>query len=53
MTVKDVSGGVAETINVSKYLAEDQMHTIPDLFQILRVAFEQQALIVSAIKVSF
>jgi calpain-5 len=50
--LQDVSGGVAERINVSKYLAEDPMHTLGDLFQTLRMAFEQQALIVSAIAVS-
>ncbi|KAI6191798.1 Calpain-5 [Aphelenchoides bicaudatus] len=48
--LQDVSGGVAETINVSKFLAEDPLHTLTDLFQLLRIAFEQQALIVSAIK---
>ncbi|KAI6209373.1 Calpain-5 [Aphelenchoides besseyi] len=47
--LQDVSGGVAETINVSKYLAEDPHHTLGDLFQTLRIAFEQQALIVAAI----
>jgi calpain-5 len=51
--LQDVSGGVAETINVSKFLAQDPMHTLTDLFQRLRIAFEQKALIVSAIKVSF
>lgn len=46
-----VSGGVAETINVSKFLAEDPVHTITDLFQTLRIDFDQKSLIVSAIKV--
>ncbi|CAD5229547.1 unnamed protein product [Bursaphelenchus okinawaensis] len=47
--LQDVSGGVAETINVKKYFNEDQNNTPTDLFRLLRTAFDQQALIVAAI----
>uniref|UniRef100_A0A1I7SLZ9 Calpain catalytic domain-containing protein n=2 Tax=Bursaphelenchus xylophilus TaxID=6326 RepID=A0A1I7SLZ9_BURXY len=47
--LQDVSGGVAETINVKKYFHEEQKSTPTDLFRLLRTAFDQQALIVAAI----
>uniref|UniRef100_A0A915DMK4 Calpain catalytic domain-containing protein n=1 Tax=Ditylenchus dipsaci TaxID=166011 RepID=A0A915DMK4_9BILA len=48
--LQDVSGGVAETINVRKFLSSDGAEgTGLRLFQTLRNAFDQQALIVAAI----
>lgn len=50
--LQDVSGGVAETINVSKFLAGDVSDSKGKLFQTLRNAFDDNALIVAAIAVS-
>ncbi|KAI1703875.1 calpain family cysteine protease domain-containing protein [Ditylenchus destructor] len=47
--LQDVSGGVAETINVQKFLAGETGDPRGRLFQTLRNAFDQQALIVAAI----
>ncbi|KAK0403836.1 hypothetical protein QR680_017149 [Steinernema hermaphroditum] len=51
--LQDVSAGVAETINVSKFLGFEADATVSDhdgrLFQTLKQAFEHQALIVAAI----
>ncbi|KAH7728797.1 calpain-5 [Aphelenchoides avenae] len=48
--LQDVSGGVAETISVPKFLAENpsEKRSI-QLFRTLQTAFDQQALIVAAI----
>uniref|UniRef100_A0A1I7WSF7 Calpain catalytic domain-containing protein n=1 Tax=Heterorhabditis bacteriophora TaxID=37862 RepID=A0A1I7WSF7_HETBA len=47
--LQDVSGGVAETINVAKFLKFDAMAKAVMLFNYLRDAFENEALIVAAI----
>ncbi|TKR80373.1 hypothetical protein L596_014456 [Steinernema carpocapsae] len=51
--LQDVSAGIAETINVHKFLGFDAESTVTDpdgrLFQTLRNAFDNQALIVAAI----
>lgn len=51
--LQDVSGGVAETINVVKFLSGDSNDSNGKLFQALRNAFDHNALIVAAIAVSF
>lgn len=50
--LQDVSGGVAETISILKFLAENpsEKRNI-QLFRTLQTAFDQQALIVAAIAV--
>jgi len=47
--LQDVSGGVAESINVRKHLDIHRQDPNGRLFQLLRTAFDQQALIVAAI----
>ncbi|KAL3989271.1 Calpain-5 [Acanthocheilonema viteae] len=47
--LEDISGGVAETINVQKQLINDQTDSSGKLFHTIKAAFDQQALIVAAI----
>jgi len=47
--LQDVSGGVAETINVRKFLSDDPKDKDERLFRVIRGAFDQHALIVAAI----
>lgn len=49
--LQDVSGGVAETINVQKFLKDDPTDKDKKLFETLRQAFDHQSLIVAAIAV--
>lgn len=50
--LQDVSGGVAETINVKKVLADGPTKEATiRFFKTLQTAFDQQALIVAAIAV--
>uniref|UniRef100_A0A7E4VK90 Calpain catalytic domain-containing protein n=1 Tax=Panagrellus redivivus TaxID=6233 RepID=A0A7E4VK90_PANRE len=47
--LQDVSGGVAETISVKKFLGDDTRDKDERLFGAIRTAFDNQALIVAAI----
>uniref|UniRef100_A0AC34RFW6 Calpain catalytic domain-containing protein n=1 Tax=Panagrolaimus sp. JU765 TaxID=591449 RepID=A0AC34RFW6_9BILA len=47
--LQDVSGGVAETINVRKFLGDDPKDKDERLFKAIQGAFDQHALIVAAI----
>uniref|UniRef100_A0A8R1XSZ6 Calpain catalytic domain-containing protein n=1 Tax=Onchocerca volvulus TaxID=6282 RepID=A0A8R1XSZ6_ONCVO len=47
--LQDITGGVAETINVRKQLMNDPTDSSGKLFQTIKQAFDQQALIVAAI----
>lgn len=49
--LQDVSGGVAETINVPKQLENDPTDSRGKLFHTIKAAFDQKALIVAAIAV--
>uniref|UniRef100_A0A915AZC1 Calpain catalytic domain-containing protein n=2 Tax=Parascaris univalens TaxID=6257 RepID=A0A915AZC1_PARUN len=47
--LQDVSGGVAETLNVSRFLNDDKSDSRGHLFRTVKSAFDQKALIVAAI----
>lgn len=49
--LEDISGGVAETINIQKQLMNDSTDSSGKLFHTIKKAFDQQALIVAAIAV--
>ncbi|CAG9532196.1 unnamed protein product [Cercopithifilaria johnstoni] len=49
--LEDISGGIAETINVQKQLMSGQSDSSRKLFHTIKEAFDQQALIVAAIAV--
>lgn len=49
--LEDISGGVAETIIVQKELMNNQTDSSAKLFNRIKEAFDQQALIVAAIAV--
>lgn len=49
--LEDISGGVAERINVKKQLINDSTDSSRKLFHKIKEAFDQQALIVAAIAV--
>ncbi|KAK6030090.1 calpain family cysteine protease, partial [Ostertagia ostertagi] len=49
--LQDVSGGVAETLNVAKFLANATSDASQSLFNNLKEAFDNEALIVAAIAV--
>lgn len=49
--LQDVSGGVAETLNVSRFLNDDKSDSRGHLFRTVKSAFDQKALIVAAIAV--